>query len=104
MARAALLACSLLLLCLALAGGTDAAKKTVGVYKLKNKKGDFSIKVTNWGATLMSVIVPDSKGMISLLPENPCICVTFCGSTMLVIKQVGILSCCRKPGRRRPWV
>jgi len=48
-----------------LADHADAARKTVGVYELKNKKGDFSIKVTNWGATLMSVIVPDSKGMVS---------------------------------------
>jgi len=78
MARAALLAIPLLLLCLALAGGTDAARKTVGVYKLQNKKGDFSVKVTNWGATLMSVIVPDSKGMVPLRPEKPSMCVTFC--------------------------
>jgi len=55
----------LLCLCLALADRADAARKTVGVYELKNKKGGFSIKVTNWGATLMSVIVPDSKGMVS---------------------------------------
>lgn len=67
MARAALLTVALLL-CLALASSADAAK-TVGVYELKNKKGDFSIKVTNWGATLMSVIVPDSKGMAFLLPR-----------------------------------
>jgi aldose 1-epimerase len=71
MARAALLPVTLLLLCLALAGSADAARKMVGVYELKNKKGDFSIKVTNWGATLMSVVVPDSKGMVSLPPENP---------------------------------
>nr|CAB3484735.1 unnamed protein product [Digitaria exilis] len=54
-----------LLLCLALACGADATRKTVGVYELKNKKGDFSIKVTNWGATLMSVVVPDSKGNLA---------------------------------------
>jgi aldose 1-epimerase len=36
------------------------ARKTVGVYELK--KGDFSVKVTNWGATIMSVILPDSRG------------------------------------------
>jgi aldose 1-epimerase len=72
MARAALLLPVALLLCLALAGSADGARKMVGVYELKNKKGDFSIKATNWGATLMSVIVPDSKGMASLLPpENP---------------------------------
>jgi aldose 1-epimerase len=71
MARAALLPIALLL-CLALAVSADGARKMVGVYELKNKKGDFSIKVTNWGATLMSIIVPDSKGMASLRPpENP---------------------------------
>uniref|UniRef100_A0A0D9VHG5 Aldose 1-epimerase n=1 Tax=Leersia perrieri TaxID=77586 RepID=A0A0D9VHG5_9ORYZ len=37
-----------------------AGRKMVGVYELK--KGDFSIRVTNWGATLMSVVLPDSKG------------------------------------------
>ncbi|KAJ1271324.1 hypothetical protein BS78_06G120100 [Paspalum vaginatum] len=65
MARAALLSIPLFLLCLALASRADAARKTVGVYELKSKKGDFSIKVTNWGATLMSVIVPDSKGNLA---------------------------------------
>ncbi|KAF8703327.1 hypothetical protein HU200_032125 [Digitaria exilis] len=45
----------------ALAGGANAAgRKMVGVYELS--KGDFSIKVTNWGATLTSVVLPDSKG------------------------------------------
>ena len=39
------------------------ARKMVGVYMLK--KGDFSVKVTNWGATIMSIIVPDNKGMMS---------------------------------------
>ena len=76
MARGALLCIPLFLLCLAiLASHADAARKTAGVYELKNKKGDFSIKVTNWGATLMSVIVPDSKGMVPLLSEDksmPC--------------------------------
>lgn len=72
MARAALLLPVALLLCLALAGSAGAARKMVGVYELKNKKGDFSIKVTNWGATLMSVIAPDSEGMSSLLAsKNP---------------------------------
>lgn len=66
MARAAVLPVALLL-CLALSSNADAGRKMVGVYELKNKKGDFSIKVTNWGATLMSVIVPDSYGM-ALVP------------------------------------
>ena len=73
MARASLLLPVALLLCLALAGSAGAARKMVGVYELKNKKGDFSIKVTNWGATLMSVIVPDSKGTVWLpcFQESP---------------------------------
>ncbi|XBI08153.1 hypothetical protein VPH35_135931 [Triticum aestivum] len=49
-------------LALGLSGRADAAaeRKIVGVHELT--KGDFSIKVTNWGATLMSVILPDSRG------------------------------------------
>ncbi|CAL5031673.1 unnamed protein product [Urochloa decumbens] len=65
MARAALLLPVALLLCLSMAGSAGAERKMVGVYELKNKKGDFSIKVTNWGATLMSVIVPNSKGNLA---------------------------------------
>ena len=45
----------------ALAGGADA-RKTVGEYVLR--KGDFSVKITNWGATMMSVVLPDSKGTV----------------------------------------
>ncbi|ONM16962.1 Galactose mutarotase-like superfamily protein [Zea mays] len=64
MARVELLA----LLCLA---GTLGAQATagprpdarVGVYELK--LGDFSVKVTNWGARLMSVVLPDCKGNLA---------------------------------------
>jgi hypothetical protein len=42
-----------------LASGADA-RKMVGVYVLK--KGDFSVKISNWGATIMSIVTPDSKG------------------------------------------
>ncbi|KAF8703330.1 hypothetical protein HU200_032128 [Digitaria exilis] len=49
---------------LALAASAGA-RKTVGVYELK--KGDFSVKVTNWGATIMSVVLPDSRGNVSVL-------------------------------------
>ncbi|GJN27400.1 hypothetical protein PR202_gb15421 [Eleusine coracana subsp. coracana] len=51
------------LLCLCLAGlATSAAgaRKMVGVYELR--RGDFSVKITNWGAIVMSVVLPDSKG------------------------------------------
>lgn len=33
----------------------------IGIYELK--KGDFSIKITNYGATIISVLVPDKNGM-----------------------------------------
>ncbi|CAN6278968.1 unnamed protein product [Urochloa humidicola] len=63
MARGALrLALSLAVAVVCLCGGgrnaaAAAERKVVG-----RGDGDFSIKVTNWGATLMSVILPDSKG------------------------------------------
>ncbi|RLM75624.1 aldose 1-epimerase-like [Panicum miliaceum] len=57
----------LALLCVAAASALAAnaadARKTVGVYELR--KGDFSVKVTNWGATIMSVILPDSRGNLA---------------------------------------
>ncbi|KAJ3679651.1 hypothetical protein LUZ60_017662 [Juncus effusus] len=40
-----------------------APRRTVGIYELR--KGDFSLKVTNWGATITSVFVPDSKGNLA---------------------------------------
>jgi aldose 1-epimerase len=52
----------LVLLCLvafSLASGAEAGKR-VGVYNLR--KGNFSVKMTNWGATIMSIALPDSKG------------------------------------------
>lgn len=61
MARTKLLLALVCLAAAALATGADA-RKMVGVYELK--KGDFSVKVTNWGAILMSVVLPDSKGTV----------------------------------------
>ena len=40
--------------------GADDARAAAGVYELR--VGDFSVRVTNWGATLTSVVLPDSKG------------------------------------------
>lgn len=34
----------------------------IKVYELK--RGSFSVKFTNWGATIISVFVPDKNGMI----------------------------------------
>ncbi|XVF58232.1 hypothetical protein PTKIN_Ptkin07bG0048000 [Pterospermum kingtungense] len=35
-------------------------KEEIGIYELKN--GDISAKFTNWGATIISVVVPDKDG------------------------------------------
>jgi hypothetical protein len=61
MARAPVFLALLCLVASLLASGADA-RKMVGVYVLK--KGDFSVKMTNWGATIMSIVLPDSKGMM----------------------------------------
>lgn len=37
----------------------------VKFYELK--KGDFSVKFTNWGATIVSVFLPDKDGMICFI-------------------------------------
>eukprot|EP00262_Sarcandra_glabra_P007847 TRINITY_DN20899_c0_g1_i1.p1 TRINITY_DN20899_c0_g1~~TRINITY_DN20899_c0_g1_i1.p1 ORF type:complete len:394 (-),score=47.80 TRINITY_DN20899_c0_g1_i1:31-1113(-) len=42
---------------------TAKSKDYVGIYELR--KGDFTVKLTNWGATVISVIVPDSKGNLA---------------------------------------
>ncbi|KAE8669600.1 3-dehydroquinate synthase-like [Hibiscus syriacus] len=43
----------------AIINGSEAKEK-VGVYELK--KGDLSVKFTNWGATIVSLILPDKYG------------------------------------------
>lgn len=84
-ARAHHLLLRLVLLCAcacaaALGSANAAGRKMVGVYELK--AGDFSVSVTNWGATITSVVLPDSKGALAFdfplipslslsLPKNP---------------------------------
>nr|XP_043614894.1 galactose mutarotase-like [Erigeron canadensis] len=42
-------------------GGVSASKhEDIGIYELNN--GHFSIKLTNWGATIISVFLPDKNG------------------------------------------
>ncbi|XP_077213604.1 uncharacterized protein LOC143848537 [Tasmannia lanceolata] len=41
----------------------DPQKKIVGIYELK--RGNFSVKITNWGATVISAVLPDSKGNLA---------------------------------------
>ncbi|EES10935.1 hypothetical protein BDA96_06G116000 [Sorghum bicolor] len=64
MARRELFLALLWLAALALATGpADATRKMVGVYVLR--KGDFSVRLTNWGARVMSVVLPDCKGNLA---------------------------------------
>lgn len=42
-----------------------SASKAPGVYEVK--RGNFSAKFTNWGATLISLLVPDRYGNIMSL-------------------------------------
>ncbi|KAI0494677.1 hypothetical protein KFK09_024819 [Dendrobium nobile] len=46
-----------------LGSSSAVPRKTVGIYELK--KGNFSVKITNWGATILSVILPDSEGNLA---------------------------------------
>ncbi|KAI3500786.1 hypothetical protein L1887_36611 [Cichorium endivia] len=46
-----------------LLGGVNATKcEDVGIYELNN--GHFSVKFTNWGATIVSVFLPDKNGKV----------------------------------------
>lgn len=63
MARRELFLALLCLVAFALAASGPAdARKMVGVYELR--KGDFSVRLTNWGARVMSVVLPDAKGTL----------------------------------------
>lgn len=55
------LLCIFALLALSLAFADANSCDKVGVYQLK--RGDFSLKFTNYGATMLSVIVPDKNGL-----------------------------------------
>ncbi|CAM8909830.1 unnamed protein product [Rhodiola kirilowii] len=43
--------------------GSHHQAPNTGIYELK--KGNFSIKFTNWGATIVSLIVPDKNGKLA---------------------------------------
>lgn len=44
-----------------LSRGVSATKhEDIGIYELNN--GHFSVKLTNWGATIVSVFLPDKNG------------------------------------------
>lgn len=52
----------LLLVSFAAVNGGSSPKEAVEIYELKN--GDMSVKVTNWGATIISVVLPDKHGKL----------------------------------------
>lgn len=59
MAKVTVLLCFCIL---AVLGSVNAhtEKEKVGIYELK--RGDMSLKFTNWGATLVSFVLPDKNG------------------------------------------
>ncbi|KAI9119000.1 hypothetical protein K1719_009675 [Acacia pycnantha] len=61
MTKTFLLLCFLLLPASGFAFGYDK-KEQVGVFELK--KGDISLKVSNWGATITSLVLPDKHGKL----------------------------------------
>jgi len=52
---------SFLVLAVLLTGSFCDASEEVGIYEIK--RGSFSVKITNYGATVISVILPDKNGL-----------------------------------------
>ncbi|KAJ6671968.1 ALDOSE 1-EPIMERASE [Salix viminalis] len=61
MANIFLFSCFVYLILL-FANDVEAVNDDIGFYELK--KGDFSVKLTNYGATVISVILPDKNGKL----------------------------------------
>ncbi|KAL7192128.1 hypothetical protein ACSBR2_024050 [Camellia fascicularis] len=64
MAKTSVLCCYLLLGLLFgyVSSSSNGVEEEVRVYELK--RGDFSVKLTNWGATVLSVLLPDKNGKV----------------------------------------
>ncbi|KAK3035658.1 hypothetical protein RJ639_032530 [Escallonia herrerae] len=54
--------CYLVLLVLLVGKSVYGADQEIGTYELK--RGDFSVRITNFGATVLSVILPDKNGKL----------------------------------------
>lgn len=63
-----LLLCLLHLASFGFVNGSLVEKEKIGIFELK--KGDISLKVTNWGASIMSLVIPDKNGMTTFIPSN----------------------------------
>ncbi|XP_015879432.3 uncharacterized protein LOC107415594 [Ziziphus jujuba] len=62
MANIALLLC-FLILAASWPSNVYATKDKVGIYQLK--KGDISVNLTNWGASIISLVLPDKHGKLA---------------------------------------
>ncbi|KAH7553380.1 hypothetical protein JRO89_XS12G0005000 [Xanthoceras sorbifolium] len=62
MVKVSLLLCFLGLVAFGFVHGSLAAEK-IATFELR--KGNFSVKLTNWGATIVSVVVPDKNGKLA---------------------------------------
>lgn len=66
MSNTRVLLCFIVLAAFAIANASGSeSKERIGVYALK--KGDLSVKFTNWGATIISLVLPDKNGLCSFL-------------------------------------
>ncbi|KAF8390231.1 hypothetical protein HHK36_024756 [Tetracentron sinense] len=61
MAKTSLLLCFIFVVFASVS--VSLAKKELGIYELK--KGNFCVKLTNWGATVVSIVLPDKKGKLA---------------------------------------
>jgi aldose 1-epimerase len=66
MSKISVLCCFFVLAAFGLVNGY-AGKKEIGFYQLK--KGNISVNLTNWGATIVSLHLPDKNGMYALFSE-----------------------------------
>jgi aldose 1-epimerase len=63
-----MLLCLLFLASVGFVNGSIKKEKNYDDIKLfELKKGDLTLKVTNWGATLVSLILPDKNGIYILI-------------------------------------
>jgi aldose 1-epimerase len=60
MAKIILLCCLILLAAFGVVNGSTKEQE-IGFYLLK--KGDISVNFTNWGASIVSLFLPDKHGM-----------------------------------------
>lgn len=64
MSNTSVLLCFIVLAAFAIANASGSeSKERIGVYALK--KGDLSVKFTNWGATIISLVLPDKNGKLA---------------------------------------